>query len=112
MLNSDFYDVSLLELISAFLSRENTTEMQLYAAKCLTNLCRCSLLVTKSSQTPGKEKQVVENSMDVSDLITTTSSTTKTPPPSMAPPSSHKEVIYLFFVATNLYRFRQSNSLL
>jgi hypothetical protein len=101
MLNSDFYDVSLLELISAFLSRENTTEMQLYAAKCLTNLCRCSLLITKSSQTQVKEKQVVENSMDVSELITTTtttSSTTKTPPASMAPPSSHKEVIYFVVV--------------
>ena len=61
MLNVEFYDVSLLELISAFLSRENTTEMQLYAAKCLTNLCRCSLIIVKS-QSQSKERQVVDNS--------------------------------------------------
>ena len=94
MLNVEFYDVSLLELISAFLSRENTTEMQLYAAKCLTNLCRCSLLIAKS-QSQSKERQVVDNSMDVSELISTTTTTTTTKTASESRPH-HKEVENLF----------------
>ena len=78
MLGAEFYGVSLLELISAYLSRENTPELQLQAAKCLTNLCRCSLLVAKASgKQSSRERLLIDdaNSMDISDLITTTTAT-------------------------------------
>ena len=45
VLTTSCYDLSLLELISAYLSRENSAELQLYAAKCLTNLCRSLLIL-------------------------------------------------------------------
>lgn len=44
ILNTSYYDCALLDLISSFLSRENNTELQLYSAKCLTNICRSSLI--------------------------------------------------------------------
>lgn len=44
ILNTSYYDCSLLDLISSFLSRENNNELQLYSAKCLTNICRSSLI--------------------------------------------------------------------
>ena len=40
ILKSSYYEYSLLDLISSYLSRENSSELQLYAAQCLTNLCR------------------------------------------------------------------------
>ncbi len=45
ILSTIFYDYSLIDLIGAYLSRENQNELQLYAAKCLTNLYRSSLLI-------------------------------------------------------------------
>lgn len=44
ILNTSYYNCSLLDLISSFLSRENNNELQLYSAKCLTNICRSSLI--------------------------------------------------------------------
>ncbi|RNA42716.1 armadillo repeat-containing 8 isoform X1 [Brachionus plicatilis] len=44
ILNTSYYDCGLLDLISSFLSRENNIELQLYSAKCLTNICRSSLI--------------------------------------------------------------------
>lgn len=48
VLSTSYYDYSLIDLISAYLSRENSAELQLNSAKCLTNLCR-SLLKLSSS---------------------------------------------------------------
>jgi hypothetical protein len=45
ILATQYYEFGLVDLISAYLSRENQTELQLYAAKCLTNLYRSSLLI-------------------------------------------------------------------
>jgi hypothetical protein len=45
ILAAHYYEFCLVDLISAYLSRENQTELQLYAAKCLTNLYRSSLLI-------------------------------------------------------------------
>lgn len=44
ILNTSYYECALLDLISSFLSRENSSELQLYSAKCLTNICRSSLI--------------------------------------------------------------------
>ena len=45
ILNTQYYEFGLVDLISSYLSRENQAELQLYAAKCLTNLYRSSLLI-------------------------------------------------------------------
>jgi hypothetical protein len=46
VLATNYYDYSLIDLISAYLSRENSAELQLKAAICLTNLCRSLLKLT------------------------------------------------------------------
>jgi hypothetical protein len=91
ILNADFYDVSLIELITTYLSRENVPELQLYAAKCLTNLCRCSLLISKRNSMTKDTKTHEHQNMDVvSELISTTTQSTTTPPQKQ-PLSSHHQ---------------------
>lgn len=48
MLTCNYYEGTLIDLIGGYLSRENCAELQLYAAKCLTNLCRTVQILTSS----------------------------------------------------------------
>lgn len=48
LLTCNYYECTLIDLIGAYLSRENCAELQLYAAKCLTNLCRTVQILTNS----------------------------------------------------------------
>lgn len=48
ILATSYYDYGLLDLISAYLSRENSAELQLYASKCIANLYRSSCLLLAS----------------------------------------------------------------
>lgn len=50
IMTTSYYDVALLDLISAYLSRENSAELQLYAAKCVTNLYRSSITHQQQQQ--------------------------------------------------------------
>lgn len=51
ILTTHYYEFSLVDLIAAYLSRENPPELQLYAAKCLTNLYRSGLLIENDFST-------------------------------------------------------------
>jgi hypothetical protein len=55
ILTTNYYDMNLLDLISAYLSRENGPELQLYAAKCLANLYRTSLMQQSRAKTSKAE---------------------------------------------------------
>lgn len=58
MLTCNYYESTLIDLIGAYLSSENCAELQLYAAKCLTNLCRTVQILTstRKSNDMGKMK--------------------------------------------------------
>ena len=54
ILNTSFCEMPLVDLISLYLSGDNSVELQLYAAKCLANLCRSTThLVPTTNRTPA-----------------------------------------------------------
>ena len=48
ILNTNFDDKNLCEIIATYLSRDKQMELQLYASKCLTNVYRCDVIDSKS----------------------------------------------------------------
>ena len=67
ILTTNYYDMNLLDLISAYLSRENGPELQLYAAKCLTNLYRTSLMQNRTKTTNKAKDESL--GMDASSIL-------------------------------------------
>lgn len=61
LLSCNYYECSLLDLISAYLSRENSAELQLYAAKCITNLCRNIQTLNNSRELESKKNTLKMN---------------------------------------------------
>lgn len=49
LLNTIYIDRNLCEIIGTYLSRDKPIEIQLYAAKCITNLCRCDVVEYKNA---------------------------------------------------------------
>ncbi len=66
VLSCSYYECGLLDLISAYLSRENSPELQLYAAKCLTNMYRTLQILTSATQLASSSKAATFSDKDVS----------------------------------------------
>ncbi len=71
ILTTTLANTNLIDLISAYLSRENCSELQLYSAKCLTNICRTCSLGLDNTKSNIKKKSIhqISNILNYSDYL-------------------------------------------
>lgn len=77
ILNTTFANTDLIDLIGAYLSRENCSELQLYSAKCLTNICRSCSLESENKKSNVKNNSITptnNNMLNYSDYSSTENS--------------------------------------
>jgi hypothetical protein len=55
---TNYYDYNLIDLLSTYLSRENSAHLQLLSAKCLTNMCRSAILNEHEMQVNSKSSLI------------------------------------------------------